>query len=67
MQYEDIPLKDLLSDRQVFGIFDEEFRDGGWLDVTALLDSESSFSDLYRDGTVPVTVLDRIKDRLADL
>ncbi|MDD6381250.1 MAG: hypothetical protein PUG04_06160 [Lachnospiraceae bacterium] len=67
MQYEDIPLKNLLSDRQVFGIFDEEFRNGGWLDVTALLDSESSFEDLYHDGTVPEKVLDRIKKRLTDL
>lgn len=67
MQYENIPLKNLLSDRQVFGIFDEEFRNGGWLDVTALLDSESSFSDLYQDGTVPEKVLDRIKTRLTDL
>ena len=67
MQYDDIPLKKLLSDRQVFAVFDEEFRNGGWLDVTALLDSESSFSDLYRDGTVPTGVLDRIKTRRTDL
>ena len=25
MQYENVPLKDLLSDRKVFGIFDEEY------------------------------------------
>ena len=66
MQYENVPLKDLLSDRKVFGIFDEEFRNGGWLDVTALLGSESLFADLYQDGTVPEKVLDRIKQRLAD-
>lgn len=67
MQYDDIPLKMLLSDRQVFGVFDEEFRNGGWLDVTALMDSESCFSDLYRDDTVPAKVLDRIKQRLTEL
>ena len=67
MQYNELPLKDLLSDRNVFGIFDEEFHKAGWLDVTALLDSESRVSDLYQDRTVPEEVLDRIAQRLNNL
>ncbi|MEE3481754.1 MAG: hypothetical protein VZQ80_07180, partial [Lachnospiraceae bacterium] len=59
------PLKELLSDRTVFSVFDDEFREAGWLDVTVLLKSESSLSDLYRDGTVPKEVLDRIQMRLS--
>lgn len=61
----DRPLAEILVDRQIFNIFDEEFRNAGWLDVTALLKSESSLNDLYRDGTVPEAVLDRIKEKIA--
>lgn len=59
------PLKDILSDRRVFSVFDDEFREAGWLDVTVLLKSESSLTDLYKDGTVPREVLDRIQMRLS--
>lgn len=60
-----ISLKELLSDRKVFQIFDDEFRDAGWLDVTALLKSDSTLIDLYKDGTVPKDVLDRIMSKLS--
>ncbi len=60
----DRPLAEILADRKIFNIFDEEFRNAGWLDVTALLKSESSFNDLYKDGTVPEAVLDRIKEKI---
>ncbi len=60
----DRPLAEILADRKIFNIFDEEFRNAGWLDVTALLKSESSFNDLYKDGTVPEVVLDRIKEKI---
>lgn len=59
-----IKLKDLLSNREVFQIFDEEFSGAIWLDVTALLKSESTLADLYKDNTVPKEVLDRIVTRL---
>ena len=61
----DRPLAEILVDRQIFSIFDEESRNAGWLDVTALLKSESSLNDLYRDGTVPEAVLDRIKEKIS--
>ena len=61
----DRPLAEILADRKIFNIFDEEFRNAGWLDVTALLKSESSLNDLYRDGTVPEAVLDRIKEQIS--
>ena len=61
----DRPLAEILVDRKIFSIFDEEFRKAGWLDVTALLKSESSLNDLYRDGTVPEAVLDRIKEQIS--
>jgi len=61
----DRPLAKILVDRKIFNIFDEEFRNAGWLDVTALLKSESSLNDLYKDGTVPEAVLDRIKEQIA--
>ena len=61
----DRPLAEILADRKIFNIFDEEFRNAGWLDVTALLKSESSLNDLYKDGTVPEAVLDRIKEQIS--
>ena len=64
MDYRDIPLTELLQDRRVFSIFDEEFRKGTWLDAMALLGSESTLGGLYEDGTVPVDVLDSILKRL---
>ncbi len=64
MEILDTPLKDVLCDRRIFSVFDDEFRDAGWLDVTVLLKSESTMADLYKDGTVPKEVLDRIQMRL---
>ncbi|MDD6351707.1 MAG: hypothetical protein PUG16_04835 [Lachnospiraceae bacterium] len=61
------PLSELLQDRSIFHIFDEEFQKAGWLDVTALLNSESRIEDLYEDKTVPADVLDRIVERVSAL
>ncbi len=67
MNYREMPVGDLLRDRRIFSIFDEEFRLGTWLDATALLGSESTLGDLYDDGTVPQEVLDAILNRLRTL
>ena len=67
MDYKKIPLAKLLSDRRIFGIFDEEFRKSTWLDVTGLIGSESTLGGLYDDGIVPSDVLDRIIERLKNL
>ena len=64
MNYKDYPLSELLQNREIFAIFDEEFQRGTWLDVTALLGSDSTINQLYGDGTVPVETLDRIVARL---
>ncbi len=64
MDYKKVPLSELLSDRRIFNIFDEEFRKAKWLDVTALLGSESTLGGLYSDGIVPADVLDSIIKRL---
>lgn len=61
------PLTELLRDRKIFAVFDQEFSRGRWLDVTALLNSESSITDLYEDGTVPAEVLDRIVERISSM
>ena len=58
------PLSELLQDRSIFHIFDEEFQKAGWLDVTALLNSESRIEDLYEDKIVPADVLDRIVEKV---
>ena len=67
MNFREIPLAELLQDRRIFSIFDDEFRKGTWLDVTALLGSESTLGGLYEDGTVPTEVLDNILKRLRAL
>ena len=64
MNYRQYPLSELLQNREVIAIFDEEFQKGTWLDVTALLDSESTIDELYCDGTVPAETLDSIVARL---
>jgi len=64
MNYRNYPLSELLKNREIFAIFDEEFQKGTWLDVTALLGSESTINQLYGDGTVPAETLDRIVARL---
>lgn len=65
--FEDIPLSQLLKQREIFEIFDEEFRNEGWLDITALIGSDSSIKDIEADQTIPKLVLDKIKERLAAL
>ena len=60
------PLSVLLQDRDIFAVFDEEFGRATWLDVTALLSSESTLLDLYADGTVPAEVLDEIVKRIEE-
>ena len=67
MDYSNSTLRELLSNREVFAIFDEEFHKGTWLDVTALQASESRISDLHAVGTVPADVLDRIEARLSQI
>lgn len=64
MDYMQQPLSVLLQNREIFAIFDEEFARATWLDVTALLSSESTLSDLYTDGIVPDGVLDEIVKRI---
>ncbi len=58
------PLSVLLQNRDIFAVFDEEFHKATWLDVTALLSSERTLSDLYTDGIVPTAVLDEIVKRI---
>ncbi len=65
MDYREYPLSQLLQNRKIFAVFDEEFQKDTWLDATALLGSESTISSLYKDGTVPKETLDRIVDRLS--
>ena len=67
MDYSNKPLKELLSQREVFTIFDEEFHKATWLDLSGLQDSESSISDLRADDIVPSTVLDSIESQLKSL
>ncbi len=64
MNYRNCPLSELLQNREIFSVFDEEFQKDTWLDVTALLGSESTIDQLYGDGTVPAETLDRIVARL---
>ncbi|MCR4694780.1 MAG: hypothetical protein K5773_05630 [Pseudobutyrivibrio sp.] len=65
MDYREYPLSELLKNRKIFAVFDEEFQQSTWLDVTALLNSDSTINQLYRDETVPAETLDRIIARLS--
>lgn len=65
MDYREYPLSQLLKNRKIFAVFDEEFQKGTWLDPTALLGSDSTINQLYRDGTVPRDTLDSIVTRLS--
>ena len=67
MDVKGLVLADLLKNRTVYEIFDEEFRRGTWLDASALVGSESSIEDLYNDKTVPSGVLDAVVERLEKL
>lgn len=64
MDFRKIPLSQLLQERQIFAIFDEEFQKSVWLDVSALLGSDCCIDDLYRDETLPKQTLDAIVERL---
>lgn len=66
MDYTKLPLSEILREREVFVIFDEEFQKETWLNVTALQGSESTIEDLYNDGTVPEEVLKRIEKRIKE-
>ncbi len=66
MDYKNIPLSEILRDRDIFVIFDEEFQKDTWLDVTALQGSDSTIEDLYSDKTVPENVLERIEKRIEE-
>lgn len=65
MDYREYPLSQLLQNRKIFAVFDEEFQKGTWLDATALLRSDSTINQLYRDGSVPRETLDEIVNRLS--
>lgn len=67
MNYKDTPLSELLSNRSIFEIFDEEFAKGTWLDVTALLKSECTLDGLYDDPSIPNDILDSILVKLEKL
>lgn len=66
MDYTKLPLSEILREREIFVIFDEEFQKDTWLDVTALQGSESTIEDLHNDGTVPEEVLERIQKRIEE-
>lgn len=65
MDYREFPLSELLQNRKIFSVFDEEFQKGTWLDATALIGSECTINQLYLDGTVPRETLDKIVERLS--
>lgn len=66
MELRRLPFSQILQDRKIFTIFDEEFQKGMWLDVAALVGSESSIDDAYKDGTIPEKTLDHIVARLEE-
>ncbi len=57
MDFKKLPFSQMLQDRRVFGIFDDVFQQGTWLNVSALLASESCIEDAYADGTIPSETL----------
>lgn len=67
MELRRIPFSQMLQNRKIFSIFDEEFQKGTWLDVVALVGSESCIDDAYKDGTIPKATLDNIVARLEKL
>ena len=66
MQLKDCPLSQLLQNRQIFAIFDEEFSADSWLDVSALLASDATIEQLVNDGTVPEATMSRVINRLKE-
>ena len=67
MEFRKIPFSELLQDRAVFDVFHEEFQKGTWLDVAALVGSESTIDDAYKHDTIPADVLDAIVARLEEM
>ena len=64
MSLRQVPFSQLLQNRSIFGIFDDVFQKGTWLDVSVLLASKSCIDDAYRDGSIPKETLDEIVSRL---
>jgi len=61
------PLSEILRTEKIYNIFIEEFSKEEWLDVTVLLHSDCSASDILEDGTVPREVMERVTSRLDEL
>jgi len=61
------PLSEILRTEKIYNIFIEEFSKEEWLDVTVLLHSDCSASDILEDGTVPREVMERVASRLDEL
>ena len=64
MDYKNLPLSQILREREIYIIFDEEFQKATWLELSALQNSDSTMEDLYSDNIVPHDVLDRIDERI---
>ena len=64
MDYKNLPLSQILREREIYIIFDEEFQKSTWLELSALQSSESTVEDLLADGIVPKEVLERIDERI---
>ena len=67
MEFRQLPFSKLLQDRATFAVFHQEFQKGTWLDVAALVGSESCIDDAYKEGTIPEDVLDAIVVRLEQM
>ena len=61
------PLSEILRTEDIYNLFYEEFSKEEWLDVTVLLHSDCSASDILEDGTVPREVMERVTSRLDEL
>ena len=61
------PLSEILRTEKIYNLFFEEFSKEEWLDVTVLLHSDCSASDILEDGTVPGEVMERVTSRLDEL
>ncbi len=67
MSLKELPLSELLQNREIFAIFDDEFNKEAWLDASALLKYEGTMQDLYSDGSVPEKTLDKISEKLQSI
>lgn len=61
------PLSEILRTEDIYNLFYEEFSKEEWLDVSVLLHSDCSASDILEDGTVPREVMERVANRLDEL